>query len=550
MRDPKDDNDHLEHLRLAWDRRQFGKVLVAGVGGLTLGGLASAQSPEPKPDVTVDVVIVGAGLSGLIAARELKRAAAKAGKQITLVVLEARDRIGGRMYGETVSVRNEKGENELGYVDFGGQWVGDTQTEMLALVTELNIEKFLSWEEGRSIQSWKPRGSATGQETGFDGDVSHLLKGDCVPPHISSTDAKCKEPPVLPDCQKNSEEAGVWNGLLALPVDAKQPWKSANARTLDSRTFQDYLNDAEAYGYTKWLPTMQSHIGGSGGFEPEQVSLLHMAWSQKVAPQSETPEKWLLKGGAGQIPEKLEEQLGPCILKGAPVTDIRHDIAGGGVIVTTTRPVNEPLNPFMRFKARAVIIAIPPPLRKKIKFDPPLSLSYTGFMNGSPMGSMSKVHAVYDRAFWRDKCLSGSAAGNLKTCEFIADSSLKSGEPGILTSFIAAERNHCLRDASEAEVQELVLRDYAYYFGEAALTPKKFYHVNWDTEMWTGGAFTSFLLPNIWTLYGEQGWREPVDKKIFWAGTETSDRWPGYFDGAIRAGIRAAGEVKDQVKIF
>jgi monoamine oxidase len=273
---------------------------------------------------------------------------------------------------------------------------------------------------------------------------------------------------------------------------------------------------------------MQSRIGGAGGFEPEQVSLLHMAWTQRVGPQSETPEQWLLSGGAGQIPQRLADELGDSIVLKTPVTGIRQ-VEKGVVVISSALTV----------KAGAVIVAIPPPLRNRIKFDPVLNEKYTRFSESAPMGSMSKVHAVYEDAFWRKECLSGSAAGNLKTCEFIADCSRPSGKPGVLTSFIAGDRNRELSGLSDEKVKQLVLDDFAYYFGERARHPKDFEYINWNKAEWTTGAFTSYLGLGVWTKCGEVGWRKPVGD-IFWAGTETSDRWPGYFDGAVRAGKKSA----------
>ncbi|MBC7853519.1 MAG: FAD-dependent oxidoreductase [Pirellulaceae bacterium] len=566
MRNPKDDDKQVE--RIGWDRREFGKVLVTAAGGLTLGTVGSAQESKPPalgtqlgdpPPIEVDVVIVGAGLSGLIAARELKR------KNLSVIVLEARDRVGGRMYGETVEITNGDGGVEKGYVDFGGQWVGKTQDEMKRLAQELDIELFDSYEKGRSIQSYKRPGAEKADRTVFDGNLSDVLEGDCQPPNSFPAEyrKKCEEPAPFPDCDENSAEADVWNGLLdisqrvpkkspwttkAKDLNPDSPWWTKGAKELDKKTFQDYLNEMGARDYTEWLPTMQARIGGSGGFEPDKVSLLHMAWTQIVGPQSETPELLLMKGGAGQIPELLRSKLGNSVLTGAPVTDIKFD-EDGGVIITVPRPFVPPLASKWTFKARAVIVAIPPPMRKKINFPPELPKSYAGFMDGAPMGSMSKVHAIYETAFWRKDCLSGSAAGNLKTCEFIADSSSESGEPGILTSFIAAQRNDNLRNATEDAVQDLVIEDYVYYFGTDARTKlKKFYHFNWNKQAWTGGAFTSYMPPNIWTSYGEEGWRKPF-RTIFWAGTETADYWPGYFDGAIRAGKRAADEVKKELNV-
>lgn len=529
MKNSNGDKGDRDEKHRGWDRRQFGKVLAVGVGGLMLGRTGSAGAEEKLPskrhptgkqltgEHKVDVAIVGAGLSGLIAARELKRA----GK--TVLVLEANDRIGGRMTGRKTI--------EDGYLDYGGQWVGKTQYEMQALVAELRITPFLSYEKGRSIQSWQ------GSKTGFNGDVSGLLKGCEKPEDLPQKYLAQCERSTLPNCAHNKEEKILWEKLLAISetVLPDRPWASPNAESLDQKTFQTWLKEEGAAGYTNWLPTLQARIGGSGGFEPEQVSLLHMAWTQSVGPQSETPEAWLLCGGAGQIPQRLAHELGNSIELRTPVTGIKQ-VEGGGVIVTTST---------LTVKAKAVIVAIPPPLRNRIKFDPVLDESYTHFSEGSPMGSMSKVHAVYDNAFWRKECLSGSGAGNLKTCEFIADSSRPSGKPGVLTSFIAGDRNRELSGFSKKDVEQLVLDDFTYYFGEQARHPKEFEYINWNKAEWTTGAFTSYLGLGVWTKYGKVGWRKPIGD-IFWAGTETSDRWPGYFDGAVRAGKKSAMAVLEK----
>jgi monoamine oxidase len=585
------------------DRRKFAKILVAGVGGLALGTFAKAnplsclgedtgfammsanpsfykgQQLQPSPaEQKADVVVVGAGLSGLIAARELRRA----GK--TVLVLEARDRVGGRMYGRpTKSVAG----GHVGYLDRGGQWVGPTQYHMLELVSELKIETFDSYEGGRSIQSWN------GEKSAFNGDVSDLLKG-CTPPTNyppGLVREKCGPPFGRPleapfnfqDCKHSDDDGKIWNKLLneySSKVNGEKPWGESqvernNAVNWDKNTFQKWLEDNKAAGYTNWLSTLQSRIGGSGGFEPKEVSLLHMAWTQKVGPQAETPEKWLLVGGAGQIPDRLAEsdELKGCIVVNAPVWFIKQEKE---VVTVAMREIKNASFGSVRtwnVTAKAVIVAVPPSLRGKITFEPPLHSDYTQFSGSSPMGSMSKVHAVYDTAFWRDNCLSGSAAGNLgstgagglpKYCEFIADSSSPDGKPGILTSFIAAERNRQLSLDLEEEfpagtidretkiqdrVQELVLEDFAYFFGPNAkqnkdkTNVKDFLYYNWDDQLFTCGAFTSHLGPNVWTKYGEVGWRKPVNDKIFWAGTEASDEWPGYYDGAVKAGKVAAENV-------
>ena len=149
--------------------------------------------------------------------------------------------------------------------------------------------------------------------------------------------------------------------------------------------------------------------------------------------------------------------------------------------------------------------------------------------------------AVYPRAFWRDEGLSGTATGDLPTVQFVADSSPPGGRPGILASFIAGTRAVELGMATAERRRRAVLADFAGYFGRRAARPAQFIDVNWPAQPWTGGAFTAYLPPGVWTGYGP-ALRQPVGR-LHWAGTETATRWPGFFDGAVRSGEDVAGAI-------
>ena len=189
-------------------------------------------------------------------------------------------------------------------------------------------------------------------------------------------------------------------------------------------------------------------------------------------------------------------------------------------------------------EAKAAIVAIPPPLRQRITYTPDLSAETRSFLQRSPMGSMIKVFAIYKKAYWRRKNLNGFGVGNLKTLELTADSSLPSGTPGILASFVTASAAVAFKQMTLKQQRRAVLDDLIAYWGPEAGEPEELIIQNWNEESWSTGAFTSFVTPGAWTTYG-RGWQQSHGR-VHWAGTEASTRWPGYFEGAIEAGIQAS----------
>src|SRR5687768_9845071 len=99
--------------------------------------------PVQPPSMDADVVIVGAGLAGLTAARDLRAA----GREV--VVLEARDRVGGR------TVNQDIGDGKI--VEAGGQWIGPTQDRLAALARDLGIGTFPTYTAGENVIEWSGR---------------------------------------------------------------------------------------------------------------------------------------------------------------------------------------------------------------------------------------------------------------------------------------------------------------------------------------------------------------------------------------------------------
>jgi monoamine oxidase len=154
---------------------------------------------------------------------------------------------------------------------------------------------------------------------------------------------------------------------------------------------------------------------------------------------------------------------------------------------------------------------------------------------------MTKVAAIYDRPFWRDDGLNGTAVCTDGYISATFDDSPQDASLGVIFGFVGGDRARAFNQLSDADRRAAVLSQYAEFFGQAAANPTNYIETNWASEAWSRGCPVGIAGPGLYTAYGP-ALRKPVGR-IHWAGTETSTYWNGYMDGAVRSGERAAQEV-------
>jgi monoamine oxidase len=470
---------------------------AAALGGGCEMAVEDGAEPDPTPGAAprrADVVIIGAGLAGLTAARQLVRAGIR-----SVLVLEARDRVGGRTLNQPV------GGGQV--VEAGGQWVGPTQHRILALARELRVATFKTYTAGTDLVHVDGRRTTGGQDGLAPADAAELARA-----------------------RRQLEE-------LARTVPLAAPWRTPHAAELDRLTLADWANrnvrtpDARAAFAIGVASTLD---------DPSEVSLLYYLFFLRstggfavLDATAGGAQDSRFVGGSQLLSLRMAAQLGDRVVVGCPVRRVVQ--RGDGLVrVEADRLVIE---------ARRLIVAMMPADTRRIEFDPPLPAARQALVRGWQASPVFKVNVVYPEPFWRAAGLNGQAVWDTPPVEFSFDNSPPGGKPGVLVAFLTPG-DGLPRDA--AGRRRAVLTALAGCFGERALRPTAYLETDWGRDGWTAGC-VSPLGPGVLSRYGP-ALRDPVGR-IHWAGTETSEVWTGYMEGAVRSGERAAKEVLARLKV-
>ncbi|MET9779460.1 flavin monoamine oxidase family protein [Nocardiopsis alba] len=433
-----------------------------------------------------DVIVIGAGFAGLGATRDLLRAGA------SVQLLEARGRVGGRAFTRYLSDGTQ--------LDLGGQWIGPTQELILELVEHYGVETYPT-----------PR------------------IGD---PVVDMGGERLTSPPAEVDALLEDID------LLALQVTPERPWDAPEARAWDQQTFASWLVGTE-YSETTIRYVARIVSGGLLAGAPSEASLLetlfYIASAGGIRPllgYEGGAQQTRITGGAQIVAEHMASDLPPGVLRlNEPVTSVEYGSTDARVTTTTHA-----------YTADRVIVALPPTLAARLRFDPALPPLNDGALQRTPAGSALKVHAIHSEPFWRDQGLSGVSTSATGVLTETVDNTPPGGPSAVLTGFVYGEEAVLLRARPSEERRRIVLERMADLFGDRARSPEDYVEFDWMGEQWTRGCFSGHMVPGTTVTFGP-ALRTPVEV-VHWAGTETATRWNGYFDGALSSGRRAATEVR------
>ncbi|CAG5867239.1 unnamed protein product [Menidia menidia] len=456
-----------------------------------------------------DVIIVGAGISGLSAAHLLRKRDAK----LRILILEAKDRVGGRTVSAEIPAANG-----VDRWDFGGQWVGSTQTHVLELIKELGLEIYPQYNTGKKVLHL---GEATSKVRVYRSSIPAL------------------SPIVLLDFTQL-----LWKfDRLCGTVCIEDPSKTPRAKEFDSMTLHSYL---EQHACTAEI---KEQIGVCSravfGIEPSQMSFLFFlmyaaAAGGLLALLESTPggaQEFKIKGGTQQLSECLAEGVGwKNVRLGSAVMAIWQDSEWARVTTSSDT-----------FLCRAVIVTCPPHLAAKIHYQPALPSMREFLTQNMPSGHMIKFVITYHTDFWKERGFSGEiVAGPSTDCPFCVtfDATSHKGNAA-LVGFISAQQAYHWSTKEPGERRDAVVSSLVRYLGPEAATFIHYEEKDWGKEDYNGGCPVNVMAPGLLTYY-HPSLRKPCGR-IHWAGTETATQWCGYISGAIQAGQRAALEVLAEV---
>lgn len=436
-------------------------------------------------DPILDVVVIGGGLAGLSAARRLRECGA------SVVILEARNRIGGRVHSE----RLPSGHT----IDLGPQFIGDAQIRISSLVDEVGLTRV----------------STTHTE--------HTL-------HLLSPDAK---PLLLHEKETPLSLLGKLDALLAM-------WR-INSRMKSSRIETDIarLDTISASQFIRKITfTQEVSLYLSSLLESELCVPLNELSAYEVLNQLASiggiegevnSAQWYLAEGTAPLVHHLASGLGSALLLNAPVTRIEPH-----------KEWVEATTPNMTYRARNLLVAVPPQLYDQLGLLPLFPEKRRKVFTNYVPGCVCKTIMVFERPWWRElgfsRIFSPSSPFN-----WAVDGSPKNSEIGILILFSSAGNARQLGQKSKESTRiSEAIHWLSTCTNQTIPEPLTIRSIDWSAEPWSLGGYASRRGIGAW--HAVPALYEPM-KRIHFAGTETATEWRSFMEGALESAERATNEI-------
>ena len=446
-----------------------------------------------------EVCVIGAGFAGLAAARELTAA----GRDV--IVVEARDRVGGRVWNREMS--------DGTVVSAGGTWLGKGQDRMFALCQDLGMATYPQFEDGEVLLD-------------IDG-TQHRYRG--LMPRIGLIHVAALG-------------LGLWRlNRLARRLPINTPWRAPGAGRLDALTLSEWVSNPANVPSKKAQAILLAGLSTFFCVNPAEVSLLG---SMVLAAggggfdyyaDTKNTETHLIDGGSPELARKMAGALGERVRLSRPARAIRQ--SNGSIEVEADG---------LRVKARRAVLATPPSVATKIDFDPPLPPAQAHLLRRYVPGAVIKTIISYDEPFWRTDGLTGETVAPASPVPITIDQSPRSASPGVLTSFAIGPKALRLASLAPEERRAEWLKELAKRLGPKARTPSAYLETDWSAEPWSLGGMIGHLPPGALTSYGP-AIRRPAGH-VHWAATEWATTMHGLMEGAVRSGEHTASAIDSALR--
>lgn len=453
-------------------------------------GVSKAKLPATDADL-YDVIIIGAGAAGLNAARHLRHR--------KILCLEARDRVGGRVFSQPI------GQGRA--VELGAQWLAQKgQNRLHALIQKYQLRPQYHHKNGSDLFL-----SSNSSQKASPGalDLSYIAQIDSL-----RLSLKIKK--------------------MLRQISVAEPWRRPDLDRVSAFEWiqnSTWLDESAAY----WINIVEQAMC----CDPKNVSILEVFHNLATIGDLdllEGAEHSYFPEGLSTVFQRMAMDLGEIVRTAEPVVAVSHQALE--VQVATSKNT---------YRGRAVVFALPPQLMSKIELNSEDSLALplnemSALGEKTVTGDVVKMIAVYERPWWREAGLTGTVASRDGALQFLIDSSDETSNKGILVGLVAGRRAGELDGLSLEGKKQVFLSQVEKTLGRGP-APEQFYSHDWSQDEFARGGYASRRSLGDWTA--SRGLLQEPAGRLFFAGTERAHQWRGYIEGALESGERVAQGVEN-----